>query len=141
MAPMNFIKYVETLPLVSCHLLQQLEFVPGGERALRECLKDNRQLKVASDGSFDPDEELASFGWLLIGIGNVLVHGAGPVDSILNHLSSTRAELFGIGATTEFLYHSCEFYEIESMSQVTNCCDNRAVISRINETLWKYLKQ
>jgi hypothetical protein len=33
-------------------------------------------IQVGSNGSLDEDKELASFGWLLIGKGNVLVEGA-----------------------------------------------------------------
>jgi len=68
---------------------------------------------AASDGSLNADEEIASFGWLLIGKGNVLVCGAGPVDGVPSLLSSTHAELFGIAAEIEFLYQFCKFWEIE----------------------------
>ena len=139
--PQSFQEYMATLPLVSQRLLYQVRFVPGGERALRECLQDNRKIRAASDGSFDPDTEMAAQGWHLIGNGNVLVEGAGPVDGIPEFLSSTRAELFGIGAIGEFLHFFCEFHNIESKSRVIKCCDNRAAISRINKTLRKYSRR
>ena len=136
--PRYFVEYVQTLPLISQRLLHYIKFVPGGERALRECLSENLKIRAASDGSLDPDVELASHGWHLIGNGNVLVEGTGPVDGIPEFLSSTRAELFGVGAIVEFLHYFCKFYNIESTSRVMKCCDSRAAISQINKTLQKY---
>ena len=50
--------------------------------------------------------ETASFCWVLIGNQNVLACGDGPVDGIILVLSSTRANLFGIAAPNELLYHN-----------------------------------
>jgi hypothetical protein len=94
-----------------------------------ECLKENKKIWAASNGSLDQDKELASFGWHLIGKGNVLVKGAGPVDGVPNTLSSTWAELFGIAAIDKFLHHFCKFHNIESTSQVIKCCDNKVAIA------------
>ncbi len=80
--PMSFVDYVKTLPLMSQHLLYHVRFIPGGERTLRDCLIANQKLHAANDGSLDSDAELALLGWHLIGNGNVLVQGAGPVDGI-----------------------------------------------------------
>jgi hypothetical protein len=101
-------------------------------------LKENKKICAASDGSLDQDEELASFGWHLIGKGNVLVEGAGPVNSVLDTLSLTRAELFGIAAIDELLHHFCKFYNIESTSHVIKCCDNKAAIARVNHMRRKH---
>jgi hypothetical protein len=122
-------------------LLYHVRFVPGGEHALAECLKENKKICIASDGSLDQDEELASFGWQLIGKGNVLVKGAGPVDSVPDTLSSTWAELFGIAAIDELLHHFCKFYNIKSTSRVIRCCDNKAAIARVNHTRRKHSKR
>jgi hypothetical protein len=97
-------------------------------------------VKAASDGSLDKEEELGSFGWQLIGNGNVLVSGAGPVDGIPEYVSSTHTELFGIGAVVEFLYQFCHFYKLDSSSKVVMCCDNQAAISHINWMLRKHSK-
>ena len=122
-------------------MLYHVRFVPGGEHALAECLKENKKIRAASDGSLDQDEELASFGWHLIGKGNVLVEGAGPVDGVPDTLSSTRAELFGIAAIDELLHHFCKFYNIESTSRVIKCCDNKAAIAQVNRTRRKHSKR
>jgi hypothetical protein len=74
----------------------------------------NRKLRAASDGSFDPKMEIASFGWQLLGNGNILVRGAGPVDGIPDLLSSTHAELFGVSAIFEFLFHFCKYSNLLS---------------------------
>ena len=63
--PRSFEEHVQRLPEMQQRLLRQFEFVPGGERALCECLQSHRKLRLASDGSLDPHRELASFGWLL----------------------------------------------------------------------------
>jgi len=94
----SFADYVQDQVLFTRRLLHQFEFTPDSERTLKECLQNNRKLRVASDGSLDPELRLASFGWLLIGNGNILVRGTGPVNGIPDLLSSTRAELFGYGA-------------------------------------------
>ena len=72
---------------------------------------------IRTDGSFNMRIETASFGWLLTGNENVLVQGAGPVDSVPSVLSSTRAELFGVAAPNELLFHFMKFFKIESMSK------------------------
>jgi hypothetical protein len=95
-----------------------IEFVPGGRWMLKHCLENNCLLKTGKDGSFFLQNETASFGWLLIGNHNVLVHGAGLVDGVPSVLSSTHAQLFGIAAPNEFLFHFMKYHEIESMSKV-----------------------
>jgi hypothetical protein len=127
--PTDFLEYVDTLPEVSRQLLYHVRFIPGSKRALAECLKENKKICSASDGLLDQDEKLASFSWHLIRKGNVLVEGAGPVDSVLDTLSSTQADLFGIAAIDKLLHHFCKFYNIESTSCVIKCCNNKAAIA------------
>ncbi len=138
--PLNavtFKDYIKTLPEHIQWLLMHIEFTPGGERTLKHCLKNNMMLKIGTDGSFHMSLEMASFRWLLIGNKNVLVQGAGPVDGLPSVLSSTRAELFGIAAPNEFLLHFMQFHKIESMSKCMKCVDNKAAISRVNQTQHK----
>jgi hypothetical protein len=133
--PSTFPDYIATLPEISQRLLTQFEFVPGGERSLRACLATNRKIRTASDGSLDPEAALSSFGWQLLGNGNVLVRGAGPVDGVPDLLSSTRAELFGVSAVLEFLFHFCLFSNLSaSTSNVVLWVDNRAAITKVNRT-------
>jgi hypothetical protein len=101
---------------------------------LMHCLKNDKPLKIGTDGSLNLQKETASFGWLLIGNQNVLIHGAGPVDGVPSVLSSTRAELFGIAAPYLLLFHFMKFHQIESKSKCVKCIDNRAAISRVNQT-------
>jgi hypothetical protein len=108
----HFPGYLATLPKITQRVLTQLEFVPGGEQCLRDCLADNRLLRAASDGSLDPVAELSSFRWQILGNGNVLVRGAGPVDGVPDLLSSTRAELFGASDVLEFLFHFRSFFNL-----------------------------
>ena len=134
-SPTSFQAYIATLPEITQRLLSQLDFVPGGERTLRECLQHNRKIRTASDGSLDPKAELASFGWQLLGNGNVLVRGAGPVDGVPDLLSSTRAELFGVSAVLEFLFHFCTYSNLlSSSSRVILWVDNRAAITKVHRT-------
>jgi hypothetical protein len=49
-------------------------------------------------------------------------------------ISSTRAELFGIAAPNEFLFHFMKFHNIELMSKCVMVIHNRAAISRVNHT-------
>jgi hypothetical protein len=86
-------------------------------------------LKVGTNGSLNLSKGTASFGWLLIGNQNVLVRGAGPVDGVPSVLSSTRAELFGIAAPNNFLFHFMKFHKIESTSKVLKAVDNKASIA------------
>ena len=133
----SFDEYIETLPEFSQRLLRQVDFVPG-----RECLMSNRKLRSGSDGSLDQETELASFGWLILGNGNILVRGAGPVDGVPDLLSSTRAELFGIAAKIEFLYQFCRYSNIPvTKSQLVAFVDNRAAIKRVNHTRGKHSKR
>ena len=108
-----------------------------GEQVLHESLLNNKILKIGTDGSLHKEKQTASFSWILIGMKQKLVEGAGPVDGVPQFLSSTRAELFGIAALNEFLHHFMEFHKIASMSKVIKCVKNRAAISRINKTQWK----
>ena len=79
--------------------------------------------------------EIASFGWQLLGNGNILVRGAGPVDGIPDLLSSTRAELFGVSAIFEFLFHFSKYSNLlSSSSWVILWVDNRAAITKVNRT-------
>ena len=89
---------METLPHHVRGLLHLIQFSPGGERVLRECLHNNMIIKIGTDGSLQKAKQTASFGWILIGMKQKLVEGAGRVDGVPEFLSSTRAELFGIAA-------------------------------------------
>jgi hypothetical protein len=134
----TFNEYKETLPVHIQQLLMQYEFVPGGEQTLKHCLANNKILKIGTDGSVNLRKETASFGWLLIGNKNVLVHGSGPVDGVTDVLSSTRAELFGIGAPNKFLFHFMKYHKIESTSKCMKAVDNHAVILRVNQMQHKH---
>jgi hypothetical protein len=124
---------------VALHLIDQTAF---------EMIRTNHDVsyyphlfKVGTDGSLHKDKEIASFGWILIGMKQKLVEGAGPVDGVPEFLSSTRSEeLFGIASPNEFLHHFMTFHRIDSTSKVIKCVDNRAAITRINKTLRKGLK-
>jgi hypothetical protein len=116
----------------------QYKFVLGGEQTLKHCLANNRILKIGTNGSVNLRKETASFGWLLIGNKNVLVHGSGPIDGVTDVLSSTQAELFGIGAPNEFLFHFMKYHNIESPSKCMKAVDNCAAISRVNRTQHKH---
>ena len=99
----------------------------------------NRNLWSGSDGSLDQESKLASFGWLILGNGNILVQGVGPVDGISDLLSLTQAELFGIAAKIEFLYQFCRYSNISvTKSQLVAFVDNRAAIKRVNHTHGKH---
>jgi hypothetical protein len=133
----SFGDYIKTLPDHVQQLLMHVEFIPGGEDMLMHCLKNDKPLKIGTDGSLNLWKETASFGWLLIGNQNVLIRGAGPVDGVSSVLSSTRAELFGIAAPNLLLFHFMKFHQIESKSKCVKCVDNRAAISRVNRTQHK----
>jgi hypothetical protein len=111
---------------------------PGGKQMLKYGLENNKILKCGTDGSLCLMKEMASFGWLLIGNHNVLVHGAGPVDGVPNVLSSTWMELFGIAAPNKFLFHCMKYYKIESTSKCVKFVDNHAAISWVNQTQGKH---
>jgi len=132
--PTTFMEYVETLPELERRLFHYLKFETDGERTLRDCLRQNKSLKIGTDGSLHQEKETSSFGWVLLGNQQKLVEGAGPVDGVPEYLSSTRAELFGIASPNEFLHHFMEFHDIESTSKVVKAVDNRAAISRVNKT-------
>jgi hypothetical protein len=134
----TFDEYVETLPVHIQQLLMQYEFVPGGEQTLKHCLANNKILKIGTNGSVNLRKEMASFGWLLIGNKNVLVHGSGPVDGVMDVLSSTRADLFGIGAPNAFLFHFMKYHNIKSTSKCMKAVDNHAAISRVNRMQHKH---
>jgi len=59
---LSFDEYIQDQAQITRRLLRQFEFTPGGERILKECLRNNKKLKTASDGSLDPELQLASFG-------------------------------------------------------------------------------
>jgi hypothetical protein len=101
----TFSDYIATLLQHIRRLLMHYEFTLGGEQILKACLEQNMILKLGTNGSYNMGKETASFGWLLIGNQNVLIRGAGPIDGVPTVLSSTRAELFGIAAPNEFLFH------------------------------------
>ncbi len=116
----NFGDYIKTLPDHIQWLLMQIKFVPSSKDMLKHCLKNDKPLKIGTDGSLNLWKETGSFGWLLIGNQNVLICGVGPVDGVPLVLSSTRAELFGIAAPNLLLFHFMKFHQVESMSKCMN---------------------
>jgi hypothetical protein len=133
----NFGDYLKTLPEHIQRLLMHIEFVPGGKDMLMHCFKNDKALKIGTDGSLNLRKETASFGWLPIGNQNVLIRGAGLVDVIPSVLSSTQAELFGVAAPNLLLFHFMKFHQIESKSKCVKCIDNQAAISWVNQTQHK----
>jgi hypothetical protein len=69
----SFGDYLKTLPDHIQQLLMHVKFVPGSEDMLMHCLKNDKPLKIGTDGSLNLRKETASFGWLLIGNQNVLI--------------------------------------------------------------------
>jgi hypothetical protein len=128
----TFEEYIKTSSEHIHQLLMHIEFMPGWEKTLKQCLEKNMIMKVRTDGSLNLSKGTASFGWLLIRNQNVLVRGAGPVDGVPSVLSLTRAELFGIPAPNEFPFHFMKFHKIESASKVLKAVDNKVSIARVN---------
>ena len=78
--------------------------------------------------------ELTLFGWLLIGYGNIIARGAGPVDGLPDLMSSTRAELYGFGSVAEFLFHLQQYSGgQEYQSKVMVWINNKAALQQINQ--------
>jgi hypothetical protein len=134
MDPGTFEEYIKTLPEHIQCLLHTFKFEPGGKQVLHEYLQNNRLIKVGMDGYLNKGKETTSFGWILIGMKQKLVAGAGPVDGVPDFLSSTHLELFGITAPNKFLHHFMMFHRINSTSKVIKCVNNRAAITQINKT-------
>jgi hypothetical protein len=101
-----------------------VKFILGGEDMLMHCLKNDKPLKIGTDGSLNLQKETASFGWLLIVNQNVLIRGAGPVDGVPSDLSSTQAKLFGYAAPNLLLFHFMKFHQIKSKSKCMKCINN-----------------
>jgi hypothetical protein len=120
----SFGNYLKTLPDHIQQLLMHVKFILGGEDMLMHCLKNDKTLKIGTDGSFNLRKETASFGWLLIGNKNILICGAGPVDGVPSVLRSTRAESFGYAAPNLLLFHFMKFHQIKSKSKCMKCIDN-----------------
>jgi hypothetical protein len=123
----SFGNHLKTLPDHIQRLLMHVKFIPGDEDMLMHWNKWSLNLW----------KETSSFGWLLIRNQNVLIRGAGPVDGLPSVLSSTRPELFGIVAPNLLLFHFMKFHQIKSKSKCVKCVDNRAAISRVNQTQHK----
>ncbi len=104
----SFGNHLKTLPDHIQRLLMHVKFIPGGEDMLMHWNKWSLNLW----------KETSSFGWLLIRNQNVLIRGAGPVDNLL-------------------LFHFMKFHQIKSKSKCVKCVDNRAAISRVNQTQHK----
>lgn len=140
--PKSFEDFVESLPQMERRLLTRVHFVPGGKRVLLDCLREGKRLRIGSDGSLNPDSGMGSFGWLLIGKDQVLVEAQGPVDGAVDHLSSTRTELFGIGSAGVLLSAFCQYHGIDdTTSKAILHVDNRASITRVKRMQKKYARR
>ena len=140
--PKTFKEYMETLPHHVCRLLHLIQFSPGDERVLRECLCNNTIIKIGTDGSLQKVKQTTSFGWILIGMKQKLVEGVGPLDGVPEFLSLTRAELFGIAAPNEFLHYFMKYHKIEDKQsnqvhrqQSSNLTDQQDTTKRLQKTM------
>ena len=89
------------------HLRQQalgLSTRPPEESMAR--VLERGQLSAASDGAYDPDKEIGSFGWVLDdGRSVVAWQGSGRIDSGTSPRSPVRSELAGLNAALLAIEH------------------------------------
>ena len=62
--PWTFMEYAETLSNPVHRLFHSIQFTPGGEQVLHECLLNNKILKIGTDGSASPQGEADCILWL-----------------------------------------------------------------------------
>jgi hypothetical protein len=130
-SPQSWHNYIQSLPTESECLLAMVNETPGATKALTRALgKHHSTLHTATDGSLK--HGMGTFGWKIIdGYLQELFEGAGPVDSITELASSTRSELYGIGAILEFLHRFSKYHQItiHSSIRVRILCDSESAIT------------
>jgi hypothetical protein len=102
----------------------------GTIEAIQTYIKEGTLL-TCSDGSHEPETEMASHAWVFSDkTGHMLWGGAGPIDGNPDMLSSYRSELGGILTILFLLTQLGEYYEITA-GTVVLYCDNEGALDNV----------
>lgn len=110
---------------------QHLLSTPISETACQELALELQEgtLIACSDGSHDPDNQIASHGVVFASslLQQTLVSIAGPVDGHPKLVTSYRAELSGIIACLYLVYRICQYFQLNS-GKILLYCDNKGAL-------------
>jgi ribonuclease HI len=95
---------------------------------------------AASDGGYDPQSGISTYGWVVASNQTVLVTGMGPAEAHPSLANSFRSEGYGAAAALLFLAAFQEFHNIVNNTVTLKLfIDNKSMVDRLNEymTPWK----
>jgi hypothetical protein len=108
------------------------------ESDLAEILSQATNVVTATDGGFNPDTGISTFGWVIAMRGTLIAKNRGPVAAHPSMAESFRAEGYGIASVAIFLKILIEHFKVTPENHVWKFfIDNKALIQRMESYQWK----
>jgi hypothetical protein len=102
------------------------------ESELVATLKNPTQIEVASDGGFDPNSGISTYGWAIAMNRRLIAKGRGPVAAHPDLAESFRAEGYGLASVTGFIKLMIQYFNITTVDHAWKFyIDNKAMIQRM----------
>jgi hypothetical protein len=102
------------------------------EEDLIESLSQQAYIDIATDGSYNPESGISSFGWAIIINDLVVATGQGPAEAHLEMADPLRAETYGLASSAYFLNILVKHCHINPTDHVwTIYLDNMSLIKQM----------
>jgi hypothetical protein len=108
------------------------------ENDIAQILSQPTYIETASDGGFNPQSGISSFGWIVVMNKTIVAMGRGPAAAHPDLAESFRAEGYGLAAVSILLTIIVEHFNVEKQNHVWKFyIDNKAMIQRMQSYRWK----
>lgn len=108
------------------------------EQDLALILSQATHIETASDGGFDPNTGISSFGWIVAMNKTLIAKGSSPVAAHPELAESFRAEGYGLAAASMFLSILSDHFHVDKSNHIWKFyIDNKAMIQRMHNYQWR----
>jgi hypothetical protein len=120
-------EYVERLPAWESSLIKHMS-IQVYTPIQHFSQQNNLDLYIVSDGSVRADK--GTFAWVIGSDTKIFITGQGSVFG--NRLSSYRAEICGMLAWMQYIYHYSKFLNMNILCNLRPFCDNKTAVDNLN---------
>jgi ribonuclease HI len=104
------------------------------EEELQYLLSNKAYIDIATDGSFDKNTGISSYGWVMAINTTVVATGSGPAEAHPTMAEPFRAEAYGLAAAAAFIQEMCTYYCAHYDEHIWHCyIDNKSLIQNMEQ--------
>jgi ribonuclease HI len=104
------------------------------EEELQYLLSTKAYIDIATDGSYDKNSGISSYGWVMVINTTVVATGSGPAEAHPTMAEPFRAEAYGLAAAAAFIQEMCQYYSAKYDKHIWHCyIDNWSLIQKMEQ--------